>query len=79
MSKSTYSRKYRRFCESLARARREAGLSQEEVARRLSKPQSYVSKFESAERRLDMIEFLDVADAIGVDPVQFVRRLRQEA
>lgn len=68
MKKTIYSRKYRRFCEVLIEARRAAGLTQEEVAKKLGRPQSFVSKFESGERRLDVIEFLEVAKAISTDP-----------
>lgn len=75
MAKSAYSQRYRRFREALADSRRNAGLSQQEVARRLGKPQSYVSKFETGERRLDVVEFLDIADVIGVDPIKFVRSI----
>jgi len=49
---------YASFLRRLRRAREDAGLSQTEVARRLGKPQSYVSKCESGERRVDVIELL---------------------
>jgi transcriptional regulator with XRE-family HTH domain len=48
-----------------------------EVARRLGKPQSYVSKYESGERRLDVVEFMDVAHALEIDPAVMIRRLRR--
>lgn len=47
---------YRRFLDQLKRAREEAGLSQMEVAGRLKQPQSYVSKCERGERRVDVVE-----------------------
>jgi transcriptional regulator with XRE-family HTH domain len=50
-------------------------LSQEEVARRLAKPQSFVSKYEGGERRLSLIEFIDVVRAIGDEPTTVLRRL----
>jgi transcriptional regulator with XRE-family HTH domain len=50
-------------------------LSQDEVATRLGKPQSFVSKYEGGERRLSLIEFIDVVRAIGDEPVTVLRRL----
>jgi hypothetical protein len=47
------------------------------VAARLIRPQSYVSKYESGERRLDVIEFVEVAGALGTDPAAIVRTLRR--
>ena len=54
----------------------EADLTQAHVAARLERPQSFVAKYEGGERRLDVIEFLEVAEAIGFDPTEFIRRLR---
>jgi len=56
MSKSVYSKDYRDIIERLRIARIEAGLAQQEVADKLGKPQSYISKIESGERRLDVAE-----------------------
>ena len=53
----------------------EADLTQAHVAARLDRPQSFVAKYEGGERRLDVIEFLEVAEAIGFDPTEFIRRL----
>ena len=53
--------------DQLIQARKEQGLSQDAVASRLGKPQQYVSRYEVGERRLDMVEFLDAAKALGVD------------
>ena len=59
--------RYQRFLTRLREARRQAGLTQEEAARRLGKPQSFMSKCESGERRLDFIEVLTLAELYGVD------------
>ena len=56
MSKSIYSKDYKDIMERLKRARIEADLSQQAVADKLDKPQSYISKIESGERRLDVAE-----------------------
>jgi len=52
----------------LVKARKQARLTQTVVAARLNRPQSFVAKYESGERRLDVIEFLEVARAIGFKP-----------
>ncbi len=56
MSKSVYTKGYREIIERLKKARIQAGLAQHEVAKKLGKPQSYISKIESGERRLDVVE-----------------------
>jgi len=71
---SIYSADYRRLLKELVRARKAAQLTQVEVARRLGKPQSFVSKYERGERRLDVIEFLRVARAIDIDAVALLAR-----
>ncbi len=43
--------------------------------RQVSKPQSFVAKYEGGERRLDVIELLDAAEAIGFDPIKLIRGL----
>jgi len=67
VAKGIHDSRYRWMVRKLVQARKEQGLSQEEVARRLDKPQQYVSRYEICERRLDMIEFLDAAIALGLD------------
>jgi ribosome-binding protein aMBF1 (putative translation factor) len=56
MSRSVHSDDYKGIIKRLKEARVESGLSQQEVADKLGKPQSYVSKIESGERRLDVAE-----------------------
>ena len=63
---------YTTFLRRLRRAREETGLSQSEVARRLGKPQSYVSKCESGERRVDVIELLAFGRIYGVPIGAFI-------
>jgi transcriptional regulator with XRE-family HTH domain len=58
-------------------ARRAAGLTQVQLSKRLRRPQSYVSKYERGERRLDVIEFMEVADAVDVDAAAILRNLRK--
>lgn len=73
--KSTNLGPYRHLLRQLTQARNEADCSQSELGRRLSKPQSYVSKVESGDRRLDLVEFVYWAKALHVDPSDFVATL----
>jgi transcriptional regulator with XRE-family HTH domain len=61
----------------LVRARERAGLKQSEVAARLSLPASYLSKVENGTRRLDVIEFIQIAQAMDSDPAEIIRELRR--
>jgi transcriptional regulator with XRE-family HTH domain len=54
--------------QSLAEIRRQAGVTQDELAARLRKPQSFVSAYERGQRRVDLLEFLAIADALVQDP-----------
>ena len=75
MTKSVHTKNYVRFLELLIKARRDANVTQEQVAEKLNRPQSFVSKYENGERRVDLVEFLEIAQAVGFDPVAFVRIL----
>lgn len=57
--------------------RTESGLTQTEVARRLNQPQSFVSKYESGERRLDILELQEVCQVLGITLAEFVARLER--
>ena len=59
--RSLHSARYRRFLRRLKQARQQAGLTQIDVAKALRRPQSFVSKCESGERRVDVIELEDFA------------------
>lgn len=56
MDKTIRTKEYARFVEKLRKARLEAGLKQIEVAKKLRRPQSYISRVESGEYRLDILE-----------------------
>lgn len=73
--KSVHSDQYTAFLAIITTARNELGLSQRELAQLLGKPQSYVSKYERGERRLDIIEFLDLCEVLKLDPCVALRRL----
>ena len=61
MSKSIYSKDYRNVIEKLKKARLDAGLKQSDAAQKLKKPQSYISKIERGERRVDITELKELA------------------
>jgi transcriptional regulator with XRE-family HTH domain len=66
---------YERFQRMLVEARKVSGLSQQEVADRLGRPQTYVSKCELGTRRMDVVEFLAMANVLGFDPAIFIKKL----
>jgi DNA-binding XRE family transcriptional regulator len=68
------SRAHRALLAVLAASRREAGLTQRQLAERLKRPHSFISKIEAGERRLDVLEFMEIAKALKVDPVDLFKR-----
>ena len=77
MTRSTFSRKDAQFRKILVEARRDAGLTQVALAKKLGRPQSFVSEFERGERRLDVTEFIDVARALGIDAARTIADLER--
>lgn len=69
---------HNRLRDFLVKARHEQGLTQVEIAKRLGKPQSFVSKYESGERRLDTIEFIQVCKALNLKPTTVIQELERE-
>jgi len=67
--------RHRILLDLLIRRRRELDLSQVELAKLLGKPQSYVSKFETGERRLDVFELIDICSALSCSMVGIVESL----
>jgi transcriptional regulator with XRE-family HTH domain len=76
LDKSVHSVGQSAFCELMVKARKAAGLTQRELADRLHKPQSFVAKYEGGERRIDVVEFLTVCQAIGVDSAKLLKALK---
>lgn len=68
--KSVFTDAYAALLETLIKARKDAGVTQVQLAKRLGKPQPFISYFENGERRIDVIEFYAIARAIGHDPVE---------
>lgn len=75
MDKKLYSRNQRILLTLLREIRLEMGLRQQEVADRIQEPQSFVSKVESGERRLDILELREICDAMGITLPEFTVRL----
>lgn len=79
MAKSLFSSAYRQLVAAVVEARKAAGLTQRELAARLDKPQNYVGRVETEQRRLDFIELLAWLAACGADAenevVNLVRKL----
>ncbi|WP_434516641.1 helix-turn-helix domain-containing protein [Dechloromonas sp. ARDL1] len=78
MPTSLHSPQYEIFRRLIVQARRDAGLTQTEVALRLRKPQSFISKLERGERRIDVPEFVEIAEAMGIDAAMFINTYTQE-
>ncbi len=76
MTKSVFTEQYQTFLSMLIKERKKANLTQVQLALALKKPQSFISKYEKGERRLDVIEFLDIAEAVGFDAALFIDKLK---
>ena len=74
MSKSIFSRQQEQLQAVLRRARREAGLTQTELAKRLKQPQSFVSKYESGERLLDLVEVRQICRVVQIPLAEVIRQ-----
>lgn len=75
MQKKIFSPEQQTLIRLLRETRLEAKLRQEQVAERLGRPQSFVSKYEGGERRLDVLELRDVCSALGTTLPDFARLL----
>lgn len=73
MEKSIFLDAYRGMLSQLIMARKAAGLTQHDLARTLGKPQSFVSKFERAERRIDVVEFVAICRAVGAESLEIIK------
>ena len=74
MEKSIHTVKYRLLLDWLISARKDVKLTQQQVAKKLGRPQSFVAKYEGGERRLDMVEFVEIAKILKADPRHQGRR-----
>ncbi|HYI38984.1 MAG TPA: helix-turn-helix transcriptional regulator [Allosphingosinicella sp.] len=75
MARSTHTEPYKILLGVLIDARKRAGVTQTELARRLKRPQPYMSMVERGERRIDVIQFYAIMKALGADPEEVFREL----
>lgn len=73
--KTIYSAPYQRLLELLIGARKDAQMTQQDLSAMLGRPQSYVSKYERGERRLDVLEFMEVARQLNTDPYRLLQEI----
>ena len=67
--------RYELLRSELKKARLESAILQKDLAKTLKKPQSYISKVESGERNIDVIEYVSYCNALGLDPSKWLRKL----
>lgn len=73
MPSSIFTQRHQEFIAFIASVRKAADVTQAELAERLGKPQSFVSKVERGERRLDVIEFCQLAEALDCEPAKLLQ------
>lgn len=78
MPRTAFSSSYQVLINRLVEARKTAGLKQTDLADRLHKPQSFVSKVENGERRLNVVEFLIYSRAMGIDGVNIIQSIAKD-
>ncbi|OIN10191.1 transcriptional regulator [Shewanella algae] len=79
MSKTLHAPEYRRLIEWLKAARIERGLTMRDLAAELGVPHSYVGKVEQCERKLDVLEFVQYCESLGISPVKGLVMLINES
>ena len=75
--KTLRSRRHRALCAALVSARKHGKLSQHEVAVRLKTSQTVIARIEIGERRIDVVEFIDLARVLKIDPCEVLAQLMQ--
>jgi len=75
MDKHLYTRQQEILLELLRETRQDADLRQQDVADRIEEPQSFVSKYETGERRLDVLELREICHVVGISLTEFASRL----
>ena len=73
MPKSIHSERYRKLIQSLIKSRKKQGIRQRDLSKRLGQYVTFTSKFETLERRLDIIEFVDVCKSLGENPLELLK------
>lgn len=78
MAASTHHRDYQLFISALKDARVGADVTQQELADRINNTQTFISKVERGERRLDLVETIEICEALGINPSAFIIRYIEE-
>jgi len=76
LKKTIYSEQHKKLCELLIKARKDAGMTQQQLANKLDRPQSFIAKYEQGERRLDLIELMEVSKHLKFDVCDAVKVLQ---
>jgi transcriptional regulator with XRE-family HTH domain len=79
MEKSIYTNEYAILLRLLKEARRKAGFTQIELAKKLNQSQSFVSKFERGDRRIDLVQLRTICQLCGVNLRDFIDQFEREA
>lgn len=79
MAKSLFTRKHTQLRKLLTKARKDAKMTQTELAVRLHRRQAYVSRIERGERRIDVVEFLELAHALGINAGHFIAEFERQS
>jgi transcriptional regulator with XRE-family HTH domain len=77
-TKTIYTREYRILLRILRSKRQQNRLSQDDFAKKLGVPQSFISKIESGERRIDIVDLFRFCEVLNIDVVQFIKELVKE-
>ena len=75
LRKTLRTKGHRSLIEILVESRKQAGLTQRDLAARLKRPHSFIGRIEAGERRVDVIEFIEIARVMGLDPKHLFARL----
>lgn len=79
MSKFTGTLEQQRLQDLLRQIRLDVGMRQADLAERLGQSQSFVSKYESGERRLDLLELRQICEAVGISLSEFIRKFEESS
>ncbi len=73
---SIHDKRHDQLVRGLTEVRKERGLTQKDLAKKLKRPQVYVSRVESGERRIDVLELIDICAALGIEPETLISTLK---